>query len=244
MTTDQTPTISVQLRRFWPTSPTDSTTSLRAWPTTSSRASCVPPTRNLRREQPSPRSCPPSPNGSRGNGLWHSTKSREACRPFRRCCSCASTTPVGRRWPWLLRAPRGGTRGRVVGRLRARREGQPRSCGGDGRARYRHLGRVPKPWTTEILRAADVVVTMGCGDTCPYYPGKRYEDWVLEDRRPGRRRGPTDPRRHRAARGGALGVVVRWERPLESGTSGSDTPAPVQDPREQRERGASGESRA
>ena len=42
-------------------------------------------------------------------------------------------------------------------------------------------GAYPKPWTTEILRAADVVVTMGCGDTCPYYPGKRYEDWVLED---------------------------------------------------------------
>jgi len=42
-------------------------------------------------------------------------------------------------------------------------------------------GAYPKPWTTEILRAADVVITMGCGDTCPYYPGKRYEDWVLED---------------------------------------------------------------
>ena len=39
----------------------------------------------------------------------------------------------------------------------------------------------PKPWTAEIVRAADVVITMGCGDTCPYYPGKRYEDWVLED---------------------------------------------------------------
>jgi arsenate reductase (thioredoxin) len=42
-------------------------------------------------------------------------------------------------------------------------------------------GAYPKPWTTEILRAADVVITMGCGDTCPYYPGKRYEDWTLED---------------------------------------------------------------
>ena len=39
----------------------------------------------------------------------------------------------------------------------------------------------PKPWTDEIVRAADVVVTMGCGDTCPYYPGTRYEDWTLED---------------------------------------------------------------
>jgi arsenate reductase (thioredoxin) len=39
----------------------------------------------------------------------------------------------------------------------------------------------PKPWTDEIVRAADVVVTMGCGDACPFYPGKRYEDWVLDD---------------------------------------------------------------
>jgi arsenate reductase len=39
----------------------------------------------------------------------------------------------------------------------------------------------PKPWTDEIVRAADVVVTMGCGDACPFYPGKRYEDWELAD---------------------------------------------------------------
>ncbi|MGA8297383.1 MAG: arsenate reductase ArsC [Acidimicrobiales bacterium] len=39
----------------------------------------------------------------------------------------------------------------------------------------------PKPWTEEFVQAADVVVTMGCGDACPIFPGKRYEDWVLED---------------------------------------------------------------
>ena len=39
----------------------------------------------------------------------------------------------------------------------------------------------PKPWTTEIVQAADVVITMGCGDACPFYPGTRYEDWDLED---------------------------------------------------------------
>ena len=39
----------------------------------------------------------------------------------------------------------------------------------------------PKILTTEAVIASDVVVTMGCGDTCPYYPGKRYEDWVLPD---------------------------------------------------------------
>jgi protein-tyrosine-phosphatase len=39
----------------------------------------------------------------------------------------------------------------------------------------------PKRWTDDIVRAADVVITMGCGDTCPYVPGKRYEDWQLDD---------------------------------------------------------------
>jgi arsenate reductase (thioredoxin) len=39
----------------------------------------------------------------------------------------------------------------------------------------------PKPLTDEVVRAADVVITMGCGDACPIYPGKRYEDWQLED---------------------------------------------------------------
>ncbi|WP_405577163.1 arsenate reductase ArsC [Streptomyces sp. NBC_01092] len=38
-----------------------------------------------------------------------------------------------------------------------------------------------KPWTDEIVRAADVVVTMGCGDACPVFPGKRYLDWTLDD---------------------------------------------------------------
>ena len=39
----------------------------------------------------------------------------------------------------------------------------------------------PKPWTDEIVQAADVVITMGCGDACPIFPGKRYEDWDLDD---------------------------------------------------------------
>ncbi|MDQ4058539.1 MAG: arsenate reductase ArsC [Actinomycetota bacterium] len=39
----------------------------------------------------------------------------------------------------------------------------------------------PKPLTDEAVRTADVVITMGCGDACPVYPGKRYEDWELED---------------------------------------------------------------
>ncbi|HEX3197668.1 MAG TPA: arsenate reductase ArsC [Propionibacteriaceae bacterium] len=39
----------------------------------------------------------------------------------------------------------------------------------------------PKILTTEAVKASDVVITMGCGDACPYYPGKRYEDWALDD---------------------------------------------------------------
>ncbi len=39
----------------------------------------------------------------------------------------------------------------------------------------------PRPWSTEMFQPADVVVTMGCGDECPYVPGKRYLDWELDD---------------------------------------------------------------
>lgn len=42
-------------------------------------------------------------------------------------------------------------------------------------------GRSPKILTTESVQASDVVITMGCGDACPFFPGKRYEDWVLDD---------------------------------------------------------------
>jgi arsenate reductase len=42
-------------------------------------------------------------------------------------------------------------------------------------------GQQPQPWTEETLGQADVIITMGCGDTCPVYPGKRYLDWELED---------------------------------------------------------------
>ena len=40
---------------------------------------------------------------------------------------------------------------------------------------------VPKVLTTDAVKESDVVITMGCGDTCPIFPGKRYEDWELED---------------------------------------------------------------
>ncbi|MFK5689804.1 arsenate reductase ArsC [Ornithinimicrobium sp. LYQ92] len=43
------------------------------------------------------------------------------------------------------------------------------------------VGEQPKVLTTEAVQASDVVITMGCGDTCPIFPGKRYEDWQLDD---------------------------------------------------------------
>ena len=42
-------------------------------------------------------------------------------------------------------------------------------------------GNTPKILTTDAVRESDVVITMGCGDTCPIFPGKRYEDWELDD---------------------------------------------------------------
>jgi arsenate reductase (thioredoxin) len=42
-------------------------------------------------------------------------------------------------------------------------------------------GEYPKPWTDEVVRAADVVVSMGCGDACPVFPGRRYEEWPVTD---------------------------------------------------------------
>ena len=60
----------------------------------------------------------------------------------------------------------------------------------------------PKPWTDEIVQAADVVVTMGCGDACPLFPGKRYEDWELDDPR-----GRTSTRCGRSATRSAAGCA-------------------------------------
>ena len=57
----------------------------------------------------------------------------------------------------------------------------PVAVAGDGRGRHRHLRAVPQLMTTEQVHASDAVVTMGCGDVCPIFPGKRYEDWELAD---------------------------------------------------------------
>ena len=82
----------------------------------------------------------------------------------------------------LLRLRSGRSRARALGGLVSGRRGQPARR----RRRCARLGvdlaeAFPKPLTDEVVRAADVVITMGCGDACPIYPGKRYEDWALDD---------------------------------------------------------------
>ena len=73
----------------------------------------------------------------------------------------------------------------------------------------------PKPLTDEVVRAADVVITMGCGDACPIYPGKRYEDWdARRPRRPGPRGGARHPRRDRCPRAGPDRPIAWLSPPL------------------------------
>jgi len=70
---------------------------------------------------------------------------------------------------------------RVLGRLGTGNRGQRCSGGRHGREGIDITGQQPKRWTDAMLHQADVVVTMGCGDTCPYVPGRRYVDWPLAD---------------------------------------------------------------
>ena len=80
------------------------------------------------------------------------------------------------------------TRLRSQGRIRVRSAGSAPSeeINPNAVAVLEELGidiadEFPKPLTDDGVRAADVVITMGCGDACPIYPGKRYEDWELDD---------------------------------------------------------------
>ena len=103
-------------------------------------------------------------------------------RQARWCCSSAPTTPAAHRWPWASSNTSQATRrspGRAVPSpppASTRPRSPPwQSVASTSPAEY------PKPWTDEVVRAADVVITMGCGDACPVFPGRRYEEWVLDD---------------------------------------------------------------
>ena len=81
----------------------------------------------------------------------------------------------------LLPAPRRGRRGRLVRRLRTRHRSQPGGGRGDGRTRHRHLRRVPQAVDRRDGPRRRRGDHQGCGDACPIFPGKRYEEWVLDD---------------------------------------------------------------
>jgi arsenate reductase len=72
------------------------------------------------------------------------------------CCSSACTTPAAPRW-------------------------QPGGCDTLAEVGIDISDQRPKVLTTDAVQASDVVITMGCGDACPIFPGKRYLDWALED---------------------------------------------------------------
>ena len=115
----------------------------------------------------------------RGRRRRHPTRPTSACPP---CCSSASTTPAARRWRSAGSEHLAGDRAVAwSGRQRARRRSTRRRSPPWPRSASTSPREFPKPWTDEIVRAADVVVTMGCGDACPFHPGKRYEDWELDD---------------------------------------------------------------
>ena len=102
--------------------------------------------------------------------------------PPPRSCSSACTTPAAPRWPpaGCAISPAIGSTVHSGGSAPAD-DINPAAVDVDGRGRHRPRRRRPKPWTDEVVRASDVVITMGCGDACPLFPGKRYEDWDLDD---------------------------------------------------------------
>ena len=103
-------------------------------------------------------------------------------RRLPRSCSCACRTPVG------LSSPRGssGSSPGIECWCAPRAPPRPTRCARRVVTALDEIGvplggEFPKPLTDEAVRAADVVVTMGCGDACPVYPGRRYLDWDIED---------------------------------------------------------------
>ena len=97
-------------------------------------------------------------------------------------CSSACTTPAARRWPpagcdtWPATPSRSGR----PGRSRPTRSTPPPSRPWP-RSGIDIADQQPKLLTTEAVEVSDVVITMGCGDACPVFPGKRYLDWDLDD---------------------------------------------------------------
>ena len=97
-------------------------------------------------------------------------------------CSSASTTPGARRWPPATSSTSPATASRSSRPAPSRPTRSTRSRSRRWREEGIDItGEQPKILTTEAVQESDVVITMGCGDTCPIFPGKRYEDWELDD---------------------------------------------------------------
>ena len=104
------------------------------------------------------------------------------CQASPKCCSSAPTTRDGRRWPLPCSTtrPPDGSRSRSAGSQPAT-ELNPAVVQAMAEIGLDITREFPKRLTTDQVQAADVVITMGCGDACPVYPGKRYLDWDLPD---------------------------------------------------------------
>ncbi len=99
-----------------------------------------------------------------------------------RFSSSASTTPAAARWPqacWTGSAPAGS--GFVPPGSDPAETVNPAAVEAMAEVGIDLSKEFPKPLTADAVRVADVVITMGCGDACPIFPGKRYEDWELDD---------------------------------------------------------------
>ena len=98
------------------------------------------------------------------------------------CCSCTPTTQADPRSPSASSPLLAGDE--AVGWSAGSEPGRQVNLlggAGDGRTRHRHLRGVPQTVDGRTVRAADVVISMGCGDACPIFPGKRYELWEFDD---------------------------------------------------------------
>ena len=113
----------------------------------------------------------------RGNDATATGHGPREPRPLRLHSQCRPIADVS----CAARARRGKPARGALGRQRSRRARAPRGGGGDARARRRSRRRVPHLLDRADAEWADVVVTMGCGDACPYILGKRYVDWDLPD---------------------------------------------------------------
>ena len=109
-------------------------------------------------------------------------KEHDRCLTSPASCSSACTTPAAPRWPPAGCATSPATRVEVRSAGSAPADQiNPAAVAGHGRGRHRHHRQTPSSSTDDTAEASDVIITMGCGDACPVFPGKRYEDWKLDD---------------------------------------------------------------